>query len=96
MMGANLRGADLTLATLNGADCTDADFRQSMWSKTSFARVIGLSRARGLLEVSRGDASSIDWWTLREAIDVLPDFLLDHLGVPAALRPNSAVAPAPR
>jgi uncharacterized protein YjbI with pentapeptide repeats len=82
--GATLVGADLTLATLNGARIAGADLTNTLWSKTSLARVVGLESARGLDTVRFGDPSAIDVHTLRASIASMPDALLEHCGVGAS------------
>ncbi len=64
--GAILDGADLTLATLNGVRVAGADFTDTLWSKTSLARAVGIESASGLDRLRFGDPSSIDVHTLRE------------------------------
>jgi hypothetical protein len=79
--GAILVGADLTLATLNGVRVAGADFTDTMWSKTSLARAVGLDTARGLDHLRFGDPSAIDVQTLRSALGSLPLELLVNCGV---------------
>ncbi len=81
LTGADLRNADLTLATLNGVRCHGAKFDGSLWSKTVVARASGLHDALGLDDVRYGDPSSVDFWTLQESLDVLPNAWLEHTGV---------------
>ncbi|HTK51645.1 MAG TPA: pentapeptide repeat-containing protein, partial [Gemmatimonadaceae bacterium] len=82
--GAVLVGADLTLANLSGVRVTGADFGDTLWSKTTLARVTGLQSARGLERLRYGDPSSIDVHTLRTAISVLSAELLENCGLSPA------------
>jgi uncharacterized protein YjbI with pentapeptide repeats len=82
--GAVLVGADLTLANLSGARVAGADFSDTLWSKTTLARVTGIESALGLDRLRYGDPSSIDIHTLRAAVSVLPAELLDSCGLSPA------------
>ena len=53
--GAILVGADMTLAILSGARVDGADFGDTLWSKTTLARVTGLESALGLDRLRYGD-----------------------------------------
>jgi len=79
--GVTLNGADLTLATLNGVRVAGADFTDTLWSKTSLARAVGIESASGLDCLRFGDPSAIDVHTLRESLAALPIELLEQCGL---------------
>src|SRR6185295_15204414 len=79
--GATLNGADLTLANLSGVRAAGADFTDTLWSKTTLARAVGLESARGLDGLRFGDPSAIDVHTLRSSIASLPKSLLERCGL---------------
>ena len=81
--GATLEGADLTLANLSGVRVASGDFTDTLWSKTTIARAVGLDSAKGLDRLRYGDPSAIDIHTLRSSIAHLPGDLLEQCGLSA-------------
>jgi hypothetical protein len=80
---ANLCEADLSYANFNGAILTGVIFERARCSKTSFARIEGLHRARELESIRWGNDCAIDVHTLRASIAGLADDTLLHLGIEA-------------
>jgi uncharacterized protein YjbI with pentapeptide repeats len=81
LRGAILREAELSMTVLSGAELAGADLTGAILSRTLLAGCRGLADARGLETCVHSRISSLDWATMREAIEKLPNDFLEGMGV---------------